>query len=51
MADVTQPNTGRLPSGEHTNRCYWDLDECRWVCHHETGAVPDEKSARPDDGQ
>lgn len=51
MADVTPPDAHRPRTHEHTKRCYWDLQECRWVCQHEPESRPDETSADPGDGQ
>lgn len=32
MADSPQAAPRRSSGHVHTNRCYWDLNECRWVC-------------------
>ena len=32
--ETPAPVTGSAldPKHEHTSRCYWDLNECRWHC-------------------
>ena len=46
-AAASVPLAALDPHHEHTSRCYWDLDECRWHCPAEHPSDPPAQEAWP----
>jgi hypothetical protein len=41
--DMTKATPAKRSHGhEHTNRCYWDYLECRWVCRPAADVVSEQ---------